>query len=43
MGFSEPYEIVKKIKEEFLPHCNFQVYFLDESSEDHFLDKKQFC
>jgi hypothetical protein len=36
MGFSEPYEIIKKIKEEFLPHCNFQVYFLDESSEDHF-------
>ncbi len=36
MGFSEPYKIVKKIKEEFLPHCNFQVYFLDESSEDHF-------
>lgn len=36
MGFSEPYEIVKKIKEEFLPHCNFQVYFLDASSEDHF-------
>ena len=36
MGFSEPYEIVKKIKEEFLPHCNFQVYFLDESSEEHF-------
>ncbi|HHQ4891750.1 TPA: hypothetical protein ACSP36_004164, partial [Aeromonas hydrophila] len=36
MGFSEPYGVVKKIKEEFLPHCNFQVYFLDESSEDHF-------
>lgn len=36
MGFSEPYEIVKKIKEEFLQHCNFQVYFLDESSENHF-------
>lgn len=36
MGFSEPYGAVKKIKEEFLPHCNFQVYFLDESSEDHF-------
>lgn len=36
MGFSEPYEVVKKIKEEFLPHCNFQVYFLDESSEHHF-------
>jgi len=36
MGFSEPYEIIKKIKKEFLPHCNFQVYFLDESSEEHF-------
>ncbi|WP_282145461.1 hypothetical protein [Alteromonas stellipolaris] len=36
MEFSEPYEIVRKIKEEFLPHCNFQVYFLDESSEEHF-------
>lgn len=36
MGFTEPYGVVKKIKEEFLPHCNFQVYFLDESSEDHF-------
>ena len=36
MGFQEPYEIVKKIKEEFLSHCNFQVYFLDESSEEHF-------
>lgn len=36
MGLSEPYGRVKKIKEEFLPHCNFQVYFLDESSEYHF-------
>lgn len=36
MGFTDPYEIVKKIKEDFLSHCNFQVYFLDESSEDHF-------
>ncbi len=36
MGFRESYEIVKKIKEEFLSHCNFQVYFLDESSEEHF-------
>ncbi|EIA1625382.1 hypothetical protein V8046_003295 [Vibrio parahaemolyticus] len=36
MGFTEPYEIVKKIKEDFLSHCNFQVYFLDESSEEHF-------
>ena len=36
IGLSEPYEIVKRIKEEFLPHCNFQVYFLDESSEEHF-------
>ena len=36
MGFSESYELIKKIKEEFLQHCNFQVYFLDESSEKHF-------
>ncbi|GIB74195.1 hypothetical protein FXE82_07530 [Vibrio cholerae] len=36
MGFSEPYEIIGKIKKEFLPHCNFQVYFLDETSEKHF-------
>lgn len=36
MGFEEPYETIKRIKEEFLPHCNFQVYFFDESSEEHF-------
>ncbi|HIF9236990.1 hypothetical protein [Photobacterium damselae] len=36
MGFIEPYEIVKRIKEDFLSHCNFQVYFFDESSEEHF-------
>lgn len=36
MGFPEPYEMVKKIKEEFLSHCNFQIYFLDDSSENHF-------
>lgn len=36
MGFHEPYEIVKKIKEEFLPHCDFQVFFFDEESEKHF-------
>jgi len=36
MSFHEPYEMVKKIKEEFLPHCNFQVFFFDEESEKHF-------
>ena len=36
MGFEEPYETIKIIKNEFLPHCNFQVYFFDESSEEHF-------
>jgi len=36
MGFEEPYETIKIIKKEFLPHCNFQVYFFDESSEQHF-------
>ncbi|WP_323887121.1 hypothetical protein [Aeromonas allosaccharophila] len=30
----QPYDNVKKIKEEFLSHCNFQVFFLDESSEN---------
>lgn len=36
MNFEEPYKIVKKIKEELLSHCNFQVYFFDETSEEHF-------
>lgn len=36
MDFSEPYDLVKKIKEDFLPHCNFQVYFFDELSESNF-------
>lgn len=36
MGFLEPYEVVKRIKKDFLKHCNFQVYFLDETSEEHF-------
>ncbi|WP_020586812.1 hypothetical protein [Desulfobacter curvatus] len=36
MGFEKPYEIIKRIKEEYLSHCNFQVYFFDESSEEHF-------
>jgi len=36
MDFHEPYEAVKKIKEDFLPHCNFQVFFFDEESEKHF-------
>lgn len=36
MGFEEPYKTIKRIKEEFLPHCNFQVYFFDETSEEHF-------
>ncbi len=36
MGFEQPYETIEIIKEEFLPHCNFQVYFFDETSEEHF-------
>lgn len=36
MGFQEPYESIKRLKKEFLSHCNFQVYFFDESSEEHF-------
>ncbi|PCK09257.1 MAG: hypothetical protein COA42_05220 [Alteromonadaceae bacterium] len=35
-GFLQPYETVQKIKKEFLPHCNFQVFFFTEESEEHF-------
>lgn len=32
---SEAYDSIKKLREEFLKHCNFQIFFLDESSEEH--------
>lgn len=35
LGFKETYDLVKKIKSEFLLHCNFQIWFLDEASENH--------
>ena len=36
MGFEKPYKLIKKLKEDFLSHCNFQIFFLDDSSEKHF-------
>ena len=33
-GENEAYEIMKKLKEEYLTHCNYQIFFLDESSEN---------
>lgn len=32
---SNAYEIMKKLKEEYLAHCNYQIFFLDESSEEY--------
>ena len=32
----DAYNTVKRLKREFLPHCNFQIFFLDDSSEKHF-------
>ncbi len=34
-NFDETYNLVKKIKSDFLSHSNFQIYFLDETSEDY--------
>lgn len=31
----EPYDLIQKLKDEFLKHCNFQIFFLDETSEEH--------
>lgn len=31
---NEAYEIMKKLKEEYLTRCNYQIFFLDESSEN---------
>ena len=32
---SENYEAIRKIRREYLSHCNFQAYFFDEDSEQH--------
>ncbi len=34
-GFNDIYNNVTKIKNEFLSHTNFQIYFFDETSEEH--------
>ncbi|EDN69740.1 conserved hypothetical protein [Beggiatoa sp. PS] len=36
LEFNDVYEGVKNIKSEHLPHCNFQVWYPDETSEEHY-------
>jgi hypothetical protein len=35
-GFDDIYEQIQKIKREQLPHCNFQLWYPDETSEEHY-------
>jgi hypothetical protein len=35
-GFDDVYEWVQKIKSKYLDHCNFQIWYPDETSENHF-------
>lgn len=35
-GFDDVYEEIQKIKSKFLEHCNFQIWYPDETSERHF-------
>lgn len=35
-GFDDVYIKVQKIKSKFLEHCNFQIWYPDETSENHF-------
>lgn len=34
-NFDETYRSIQQLKTEFLSHCNCQVYFLDETAEEH--------
>ena len=34
--FDEVFSGVKELQTKYLPHCNFQVWFPDKTSEDHF-------
>lgn len=38
--FKDVYELVQKIKSEFLAHCNFQVWYPDGNSESNFYTNK---
>lgn len=35
-GFDDVYVRVQEIKSKFLEHCNFQIWYPDETSENHF-------
>jgi len=34
-GEVEAYELMKKLKEDYLKHCNYQIFFLDDVSENY--------
>ena len=36
LGEKDVYDKVKSIKEKYLKHCNFQIWYPDDSSEKHF-------
>ncbi|UJS25259.1 hypothetical protein [Thiothrix winogradskyi] len=35
-GFDESYRLIQELKIDFLQHCNFQVWYPGNSSEEHF-------
>lgn len=36
LNFGDLYSLVQRIKTDFLEHCNFQVWYPDKTSEEHF-------
>jgi hypothetical protein len=34
-GEMEAYELMKKLKQDYLKHCNYQIFFLDDDSEKY--------
>lgn len=34
-GETEAYELMKKLKQDYLKHCNYQIFFLDDDSEKY--------
>lgn len=41
LGFDDIYEIVQNFKKENLQHCNFQLWYPDETSEEMFYTNKE--
>lgn len=40
-NFDDIYSIVQTIQTKYLPHCNFQIWFPDEASEEYFYNNTQ--